>query len=104
MARHGKGLTTELCGMLVEVDGQRCAVLSVPSICEFSFSVLSAAENRISSYVLAGLSNEQIAQKRGVSRNTVENQIASLFRKLHVSSRFELAVLAQRGELPASGD
>ncbi|MCK6537711.1 MAG: helix-turn-helix transcriptional regulator [Polyangiaceae bacterium] len=51
---------------------------------------LSAAEREVALLVAHGLSNAEIARARGVSPNTVANQIASLFRKLGVGSRLEL--------------
>ena len=41
--------------------------------------------------VLAGLANAAIARRRGTSARTVANQVASIFRKLGVQSRAELA-------------
>lgn len=40
---------------------------------------------------MTGASNEEIASLRGRSVNTVAKQVASLFRKLGVRSRLELA-------------
>ncbi len=54
---------------------------------------LTEAERRVAEQVLRGLSNHRIAQRRGVSQRTVANQVASLFRKLGVSSRAELAAM-----------
>lgn len=42
--------------------------------------------------IQAGRSNKAIAEKFGVSDQTVRNQLTTLFRKLQVSSRLELAV------------
>jgi DNA-binding CsgD family transcriptional regulator len=61
--------------------------LSVPSLPE----QLSPAEREVTREVLAGLSNSAIAAKRGTSTRTVANQIASIFDKLGISSRAELA-------------
>src|SRR5262249_241331 len=54
---------------------------------------LTSAERQVMEQALAGLSNHAIAQLRGSSRRTVANQLASVYRKLQVNSRSELAVL-----------
>lgn len=55
---------------------------------------LTAAEEEVVELVLEGLSNAQIAQRRGTRERTVANQLASIFRKVGVSSRSELAAAA----------
>jgi DNA-binding CsgD family transcriptional regulator len=52
---------------------------------------LTAAEREVAQAILDGASNKEIAQQRGVAPRTVANQVASVFRKLGVSSRAELA-------------
>jgi DNA-binding NarL/FixJ family response regulator len=44
--------------------------------------------------MLEGRSNAEIARDRGTCARTVANQIASMFRKLGVQSRAELAATA----------
>ena len=56
---------------------------------------------------IAGLSNAEIAKRRGVSVRTVANQIAAVLHKLGVVSRRELAVRHARCALergPAGSD
>jgi DNA-binding CsgD family transcriptional regulator len=53
---------------------------------------LSDAEKEVAKLLLAGRSNAEIAAARGRSVRTVANQVASIFRKLRVGSRLELAV------------
>lgn len=53
---------------------------------------LSHAERRIAELAAAGLSNSEIAQRRSVSRKTVEAQLTSVYRKLGVRGRQELVV------------
>jgi DNA-binding NarL/FixJ family response regulator len=43
--------------------------------------------------VAAGLSNGAIAQKLCRSRKTIESQISSIFRKLNVGNRTQVATL-----------
>ncbi len=65
-------------------------MLSVPAPAS-SRSPLSEAELAVKEALLRGESNAEIAHARGTSVRTVANQVASLFRKLGVRSRAELA-------------
>jgi len=58
---------------------------------------LTLAEREVLRLALQGLSNEQIGIARNTRPRTIANQIASIFRKLKVSSRLELYALAARG-------
>lgn len=55
---------------------------------------LTAAELEVATLLLSGASNEEIARCRGRSVRTIANQIASIYAKLGVGSRAELARLA----------
>lgn len=52
---------------------------------------LTPAEREVTVLLLDGRDNASIAEERGTSLRTTANQIASVFRKLGVSSRAELA-------------
>jgi DNA-binding NarL/FixJ family response regulator len=52
---------------------------------------LTPAEREVASAILAGKSNAEIALERGTSVRTTANQIASIYVKLGVRSRLELA-------------
>ncbi|HKY63372.1 MAG TPA: helix-turn-helix transcriptional regulator [bacterium] len=52
---------------------------------------LTPAERRVALALLQGLSNREIGDLRGSSPRTVANQIASIYRKMGVRSRAELA-------------
>lgn len=54
---------------------------------------LSPSERKVALLVAAGLRNEAIAQRLCRSRKTIESQISSIFRKLDVASRTQLARL-----------
>ncbi len=58
---------------------------------------LTAAETEVARLALEGLSNELIAYRRAVSVRTVSNQLASVFLKLGVRTRAELAFLIASG-------
>jgi DNA-binding NarL/FixJ family response regulator len=75
----------------VHAIGKDWFVLSLPSPAEWLPSELTEAERDVAALVLEGLSNRAIAQHRKTSVRTVANQIASVFRKLKVAGRTELA-------------
>jgi DNA-binding CsgD family transcriptional regulator len=60
-------------------------------------SLLTGTELEIAREVLSGLSNADIARKRGTAVRTIANQVASVYRKLRVRSRLELSLLALAG-------
>jgi DNA-binding CsgD family transcriptional regulator len=55
---------------------------------------LSPAEREVVALLLQGRDNASIARLRGTSVRTIANQVASIFSKLGVHSRSELAVRA----------
>lgn len=62
-----------------------------PSELEEQTDGLTSAERSVVSLLLDGLSNEAIAAHRRTSVRTVANQIQSIYRKLGVNTRSELA-------------
>jgi DNA-binding CsgD family transcriptional regulator len=56
---------------------------------------LTPAERDVALGLLAGRSNLELAAARGSSPRTIANQIASIFKKLGVRSRSELAARAK---------
>jgi DNA-binding CsgD family transcriptional regulator len=77
----------------LESDDGELAVLSFTLPGDGAIN-LSSAESDVARHILAGRSNSEIAAVRRCSARTVANQVASLFRKLGVRSRLELATLA----------
>lgn len=55
-----------------------------------SLGALSEGERAVCALLVTGASNAEIAAARQTSPRTVANQVASLFKKLGVASRFEL--------------
>lgn len=53
-------------------------------------AILTASEQSVFRALLAGQSNSAIAASRGRASRTIANQVAAIFRKLHVGSRAEL--------------
>lgn len=58
---------------------------------------LSPREREIVAAVARGLSNRDIASVTGIAQQTVKNHLSSIFQKLNVRSRVQLAVLVLRG-------
>ncbi|NUR63543.1 MAG: hypothetical protein HOV87_33510, partial [Catenulispora sp.] len=54
-------------------------------------SVLTASEQRVADLVADGFTNREVAARLSMSVRTVESHVASVFRKLQVRSRTELA-------------
>ena len=52
-------------------------------------TTLSKRESEVLELLVAGLKNVQIADKLGVSVNTVKTQLKQVYRKLQVNSRYE---------------
>jgi DNA-binding NarL/FixJ family response regulator len=57
-------------------------------------ATLTPREMQVALAVLDGASNREIAQKLGLGEQTVKNHLSSIFDKLGVSSRLELALYA----------
>jgi DNA-binding NarL/FixJ family response regulator len=75
----------------LRIGNEQYIVLSVPAPASAP-PTLSEAEREVHAALLRGESNAAIALQRGTSVRTVANQVQSLFRKLGVRSRAELAV------------
>ncbi len=58
--------------------------------------VLSPREREILQYVALGYSNKAIAQRLGISHQTVKNHMTAILRKLDLSDRTQAAILAIR--------
>ena len=59
---------------------------------------LTRTEVEVARQVLAGLSNADIALRRDTAVRTIANQVASIYRKLHVRSRLELSLYTLAGQ------
>lgn len=60
---------------------------------------LTSREVQIISAIQAGNSNREIANKLSISEETVKRHLSNIFGKLRVSSRLELAILANKHNL-----
>jgi two-component system nitrate/nitrite response regulator NarL len=78
-------------------------VLSFPLVRRPSFGQrLTPVEWELLGDLAHGLSNGEIARRRGVSIRTVANQMSQLFRKLGVHSRLDAALVAGHWAPPAA--
>ncbi|MBS2016399.1 MAG: hypothetical protein JST00_26175 [Deltaproteobacteria bacterium] len=83
------------CVERVDVDGDTKLIVmsATPTTAESILAKLTNEERDVARSVLRGLRNEEIALERKVSRKTVANQLTSIYRKLGVGGRVELAKL-----------
>lgn len=72
------------------VDSQEYAVLAFPVPEHEAPDGLTEAERSVVHGVLEGMTNAEIAARRGTSPNTVANQLRSIYVKVRVRSRSEL--------------
>lgn len=68
----------------------------VPGFTEELYVPLSTREMDILRQIARGLSNKEIAQNLGISRQTVKNHMTSILRKLAVNDRTQAALYALR--------
>ena len=87
------GLRTKLAELALA--GERLLVGAYPLVDERRVRNLTAAEREVLAAILAGSTNQDIAQRRRASAHTVAKQVQSVFRKLGVRSRSELAARLQ---------
>jgi DNA-binding CsgD family transcriptional regulator len=77
----------------LDIEGSEFALLALSEGATAPGSaLLTKAETDVARRMIAGLSNAEIARHRHTSCRTVANQAASIFKKLHVQSRYEAAV------------
>ena len=76
----------------LEIEGVELVVLSRPTKRK-ALVALTRTERAVAMGLVRGESNARIAERRGTSTRTVANQVATIYRKLGVGSRRELAAL-----------
>lgn len=65
---------------------------------------LSNREIEVLALIKAGLSNDEIAEKLVITRNTVKNHISNILNKLHMRNRVQLAVYAEYQQIDKNKD
>ena len=88
MAHGGVGPTPDGAGD-DDTDSVLRIAWTIQSLC--AARGLTPAESSIVPMLITGQKDAVIADKRGISRSTVANQTAAVYRKLGINSRFELA-------------
>ncbi len=66
-----------------------------------SIEMLQAKEVEIVRYVAMGMSNREIAEKLSYSEKTVKNYLSTIFQKLHLRDRTQVAIFALKQGLLA---
>lgn len=85
---HAPGAIETRC---VQIGGVELLVLSFSAAPATLPADLSAAEREVLRWLLQGDTNAQVAARRQTAVRTAANQVASIFRKIGVTSRAELA-------------
>jgi DNA-binding CsgD family transcriptional regulator len=75
-----------------KLGGRELLLVSVPARNEH-WRTLTEAEGEIAEALLMGHTNARIAALRGTAELTDANQVAAMYRKLGVASRYELIAL-----------
>ena len=65
---------------------------------------LTDREEEVLAHMREGLSNAQVAERLGVTLNTVRNHVQHILFKLNVHSKLEAVVVTSREGLPGDGD
>lgn len=87
----------ELRAARLEHEGVEYLVLSYPAPAAPALAALTPSERAVAALAARGLSNADIARVRGAALRTVCNQLSSIFKKLGVRSRLELARVLVQG-------
>jgi two-component system nitrate/nitrite response regulator NarL len=69
-------------------------LVPAPVYASVSVDSLSPRERQMAAAVARGLSNRAIAEESGIAPQTVKNHLSSVFQKLHVTNRVQLALVA----------
>jgi DNA-binding NarL/FixJ family response regulator len=77
------------------IGGERVLVGTYPPSNADAAAQLTPTERDVVAHLMCGSTNQDIAIRRGTSSRTIANQIQSIFRKLGVQSRVELALRLQ---------
>jgi DNA-binding NarL/FixJ family response regulator len=75
----------------LRLNGDEVLIVSFPLFSTPLPASLTSAERDVAFRALTGASNRTIALERGSSVRTVANQLSSIFKKLRIGSRAELA-------------
>jgi len=68
----------------------------IPAPKDSGIQFMTAAEKEVFRLIGMGLSNEEIAQRRFTSMDTIRSHIKAIYKKLRCRNRVKVALLAQR--------
>ena len=85
-----------------ELEGEPMLVAAAPLVIEERLAPLSPAEREVALLAAQGATNAAIGARRESAERTVANQMRSIFEKLGVHSRAELAAVLARAQGPAA--
>ena len=80
----------------LDVAGEALLVGSIGFLDSTRLASMTDAERAVVLLLLQGATNREIALRRGTAERTIANQVQSIYRKLGVASRTELAVVLRR--------
>ncbi|HEK1009149.1 TPA: helix-turn-helix transcriptional regulator [Pseudomonas putida] len=63
---------------------------------------ITEREHDVIHFLSKGLTNKEIGQQLGISQHTVRDHLSSVFKKLNIHSRLELAILINASKVPAN--
>jgi DNA-binding CsgD family transcriptional regulator/tetratricopeptide (TPR) repeat protein len=86
----------ERCGSILDIRRLATPTTIVRAVSKVSVDRLSAREREVAALVADGLTNGDIGERLAVSKKTVEKHLASIFDKLGIRSRAQLAALLAR--------
>jgi DNA-binding NarL/FixJ family response regulator len=89
-----------LVGSLSSVSVQKISEMNTPEV-QFEaeavrLASLSARERDVSTLVTQGLTNKQIGERLSIGPTAVRSHLDTIFRKLQLTSRFELIIICYR--------
>ena len=98
MSAHSS-MATALAPGGVRVARRAIAYLSAPRQEDRTLTSLTPRERGVLELIADGLANAAIAQRLGISPNTIANYTSTIFGKLHVASRAEAIAHARNAGL-----
>jgi DNA-binding NarL/FixJ family response regulator len=96
-ARREAYITPKMAGNLLRDMTQKPRGASTDPLDE-----LTERERQVLELVATGLSNKEVGQQLGLAEKTIKHYLTAVLQKLHVRSRVEAALLAQRHGLGAN--
>lgn len=87
-----RGYTLLAPGVLEKAIAQKLQASSLPESIDSTLSILTPRELDVARLVAMGATNQEIAQKLFISQSTVKTHINSIFNRLNLKNRAQLAI------------